>query len=81
MIEAIEAGTGGVKVTTAGDVVVPLEEDATEEDGSDVPEPDAASLLDDAVDDSDCEEDGVLNSTGLTRGVAWILVMSFARSQ
>lgn len=41
------------------------------------------SLLveDDAIDSSGWGADGVLNSTGLTRGVAWMLVMSFARSQ
>lgn len=44
---------------------------------------DDGSLLveDDAIDSFGFGVESVLNSTGLTRGVAWMLVMSFARSQ
>lgn len=33
------------------------------------------------IGDSDSDAEGVSNSTGLVRGVAWTLVMSFAREQ
>jgi hypothetical protein len=42
---------------------------------------DGSLLEDDAIDLSACGAGGVSNSTGLTRGVAWMLVMSFARLQ
>jgi len=42
---------------------------------------DVASLLEEATRDSSGGGDGVLNTAGLTRGVAWTLVISFALSQ
>jgi len=70
----VKTGTG-----SGGDVLVDVAEGV---EGDDVVvaatldvDASAVSLLDDSA------GDGVLNSTGFTRGVAWILVISFARSQ
>jgi fructose-bisphosphate aldolase class 1 len=69
-------GTAGEVGRVAREVMGSLEVEAT-----DVTVLGGVSLLDDGAGDSASTEHGLLNSAGLTLGVAWTLVMSFARSQ
>ena len=75
-VDEIEEETAGEVGRVASEVVGSLEVEAT-----DVSVLDGLSLLDDGGDDSVSTEEGLSNSAGLTLGVAWTLVMSFARSQ
>ena len=81
METGIEGEVGGTGAADVGEVtvvvviaVVLLEVVAAD----DVEEAEADSL---ALAASTSDADGVLNSTGFTRGVAWTLVISFALSQ
>jgi len=78
-MEVSVGGEGSVKLDGGG---VMSTFNVADVDSDAEPLDDDGSLLeDDAIDVSACGAEGVLNSTGLTRGVAWMLVMSFARLQ
>ena len=74
--DEVNVGGGGNEEVDGGEMSIfnAVEVDSVDDDGS-------LLVEDDAADSSTSEAEGVLNSTGLARGVAWILVMSFARAQ
>jgi len=83
--EGIESSVGGGgSVEIDGGVISTFNVAGVDPDAKPPLADDGSLLVEEADDDDDAIDlpaDGVSNSTGLTRGMAWMLVMSFARSQ